>query len=67
MAAKRQPIQPVSVSLTRDELLMLNNALNEVCNGVGFEDDEFATRLGFPREQLRALLARVGGLLDKSK
>jgi len=28
-------------SLMRNELLILNNALNEVCNGIHFSDDEF--------------------------
>jgi hypothetical protein len=67
MAAKRQPKTPADVSFTTDELVMINNALNEVCNGVDFEDDEFRTRLGFPREQVRALLARVSDLLEKSR
>ena len=66
MAAKRQPKPPATVSFTADELLMINNALNEVCNGVDFADDEFRTRLGFPREQVRQLLARVSELMEKS-
>jgi transcription initiation factor IIE alpha subunit len=66
MAAKRHPKQPGPVSFTMDELLMINNALNEVCNGVDFDDDELATRLGYPREQLRQLLAKVSDLIEKS-
>ncbi len=66
MAAKRHPKLPVPVSFTMDELLMINNALNEVCNGVDFDDDELATRLGYSREQLRHLLAKVSDLIEKS-
>jgi hypothetical protein len=66
MAAKRHPKQPAPVSFTMDELLMINNALNEVCNGVDFADDELATRLGYPREQLRELLARVSDMIEKA-
>ncbi len=66
MAAKRQPKQPAAGVFTLDELLMINNALNEVCNGVNFEDDELATRLGYPREQLRQLLAKVSDMIEKS-
>jgi hypothetical protein len=66
MAARRQGKQSVPVSFTTDELVMINNALNEVCNGVDFADDEFRTRLGFPREQVRALLGKVSDLLEKA-
>jgi hypothetical protein len=45
--------------LNDDELTWLNNALNEVCNGIAIDDAAFATRLGGSRQELRALLARV--------
>ena len=51
------------LELTVDELRIVNNALNEVCNGVDFSDAEFATRLGASREEARALLQRVNQLL----
>ena len=52
------------VRLTTDELRLLNNALNEVCNGVNFCDSEFATRLGVERNIARGLLDQIGTLLD---
>ena len=52
----------VAVTLTHDEILMLNQALNEVANGVQISDDEFETRIGFTRRQVRELLARVNAL-----
>lgn len=52
-------------ALDEDELLILNNALNEVCNGVDIDDFEFSARIGVDREEARALLRRVGGLYDE--
>lgn len=52
------------VSLTRDELLTLNNALNEVCNGIHISDRDFQTRVGVERSIAAALLEQVGSALD---
>jgi hypothetical protein len=43
----------------RDEAIMLNNALNEVCNGVHISDAAFSTRLGWPRLELQKLLDQI--------
>ena len=53
----------VTVSLSADELLILNNALNEVCNGI--EVPEFATRMGADVDEVRSLLNEVGQVLDR--
>jgi hypothetical protein len=50
--------------LSDDELVWLNNALNEVCNGVDIDDSEFPTRLGGSRQDLKALLARINTMLQ---
>lgn len=49
------------VRLSNDELLMLNAALNEVCNGVRElgDDGELQTRTGYHRSELRQLLAEI--------
>ncbi len=57
-AAERSQIE-----LGRDELLILNSALNEVCNGIALF--EFETRIGADRERVAALLKEVGALLDR--
>jgi hypothetical protein len=49
----------VDLRLNRDELGLLGNALNEVCNGVEIADFEFQTRLGVERSEAQALLRRV--------
>lgn len=56
-----------TVTLTADELVIVTNALNEVCNGVRDldEDSEFATRMGVSRELARALLDEVRELTDR--
>ena len=59
----------VTVTLTVDELVIVNNALNEVCNGVRDldEDNEFATRMGVTRQEARDVLAEVHDLNDRMK
>jgi len=52
-----------SVSFSRDELLVLNAALNEICNGI--DVFEFETRIGAKREFVIGLLQGIGSLLDK--
>jgi len=49
------------VELTRHELLIINNALNEVCNGISL-DGEFSTRMGCSLEEARELLAKIHAL-----
>ena len=51
--------------LTRDALLIINNALNEVCNGLSFDEDEFQTRIGHSRTMVQDLLRKVGKALAK--
>ena len=51
------------VELGWDGLLIVNAALNEVCNGI--EVFEFETRMGADRARVAALLKEVGALLDK--
>lgn len=51
------------IGISRDELLIVNAALNEVCNGI--EVFDFETRIGADRERVAALLKEVGLLLDR--
>ena len=62
MSDAKKAVTP-SISFTADELKIINNALNEVCHGVSFGDDEFATRLGASRKQAEAVLAKVSHAL----
>jgi len=47
--------------LNRDEMGMINNALNEVCNGIYLR--EFDSRMGAPVDAVRAVLRPVHDLL----
>jgi hypothetical protein len=49
------------VELTKDELRIVNNALNEVCNGIDLEG-EFETRMGCSVEEARELLTKIHAL-----
>jgi hypothetical protein len=44
------------------ELLILNNALNEICNGLSVP--EFEARIGASPDMARALLGAIGAALD---
>ena len=51
------------ISFSESELLILNAALNEICNGIDLE--EFETRMGSDREEVSILLGKIGFVLDK--
>lgn len=55
--------ESLSVTLSIDELLIVNATLNEVCNGMAVF--EFETRIGANRDQVALLLKEVGLLLDR--
>jgi hypothetical protein len=52
-------------AFTREELVVINNALNEVCHGLAFDDDEFQTRIGYSRAMAQNLLKKVAKALGK--
>ena len=60
--SKKSP-SAAPTSFTREELVIINNALNEVCNGLSIEDNEFQTRIGYSREKAQKVLAKVGKTL----
>jgi hypothetical protein len=51
-------------AFTREDLIVLNNALNEVCNGLSISDDEFETRIGYSREVARKVLKKIGKAIE---
>ena len=54
--------QHVTICFSNDELTLINNALNEVANGVDIADTEFHARLGASRLDVQQLLAEVGNV-----
>jgi len=65
MAKAKQSSLAVSLAFTRKELVVINNALNEICNGLPLDDDEFQTRIGYPRATAESLLKKVARALDR--
>lgn len=51
-----------NVGLSRDEIVVLHAALNEICNGI--EVFEFETRIGVNIEFATNLLQALGSVLD---
>jgi hypothetical protein len=52
----------VVLDLTHNELILVNNALNEVCHGLDLPD--FSTRLGAGRDELEALRHQIYKALE---
>lgn len=50
------------LTLGENELLILNSALNEICNGISVS--EFETRIGASKEEVCTLLSEIGWILD---
>ncbi len=67
MASERKKTDHDAATFSADELVLLNNALNEVCNGIAWDDDAFQTRLGVDRKTALRLLAKVGGLVGERR
>tara|TARA_B100001093_G_C26558901_1_gene897777 strand:+ start:619 stop:816 length:198 start_codon:yes stop_codon:yes gene_type:complete len=55
----------VDVRISYNELEMLKNGLNEVCNGL--ELFEFETRMGFKREEVKSLFSDFKSIIDNIK
>lgn len=63
MKIEKQPDGTFAVRASEDELVILNNALNEVCNGLPLRD--FDSRVGVPLASAERLLETVGAALDR--
>ncbi len=61
MKIKNVANSTVVIELNSDEIGILNNALNQVCNGISLEG-EFDTRIGCTVEEARHLLAEINKL-----
>jgi hypothetical protein len=62
MKLEQKDTRNVTVRLSRHELVMLNNALNEVCNGLDL--DEFSIRMGAEIGEVQVLLEEVGSIIN---
>jgi hypothetical protein len=63
MQAGRRTRGAANVELSRDELEILNNALNEVCHGLDIE--EFSIRMGAEKPEVLRLLHRISEIMQQ--
>ncbi|NIG13537.1 hypothetical protein [Pantoea sp. Cy-640] len=56
-------MKTAEINITEEELLILNSALNEICNGIDIA--EFETRIGSDRNEVAVLLSKIGNILDQ--
>ncbi|MEM5329388.1 hypothetical protein VSR34_22750 [Paraburkholderia sp. JHI2823] len=64
MAMKiRRVNEDAEIELQHDELLVLNAALNELCNGIDIF--EFETRIGASRARVESLMKAIQSVLDQ--
>jgi hypothetical protein len=56
---------PATLAFTHEELVIINNALNEVCHGLSIDNDEFQTRIGYPQSMAENLLKKITKALAK--
>ena len=54
-----------TLGFTHEELVIINNALNEVCHGLSIDNDEFQTRIGYPQSMAENLLKKITKALAK--
>ena len=60
-----KPNTPPPPAFTHEELVVINNALNEVCNGLSWDDDEFQTRIGYSRATAEKVLEKIARTLPR--
>lgn len=62
MEVKHIEVNNALIKLSTDELIILNNALNEVANAL--DGAEFSTRMGVELEEVRSLLSQIGEIIN---
>ena len=65
MKNPKQNTPAATLAFTHEELVIINNALNEVCNGLSIDNDEFQTRIGYSRGMAQNLLKKITKTLGK--
>jgi len=54
MDAKRMDADKYEILLTSDEMMIITNCMNEVCNGI--DVPEFSTRIGAEKDEVESML-----------
>ncbi len=53
-----------NIQVSFEELVILNNALNEICYGIDMDDAEFSARIGVGHKEGVRLLNEISSLID---
>ncbi|OGL24542.1 hypothetical protein A3A68_01060 [Candidatus Saccharibacteria bacterium RIFCSPLOWO2_01_FULL_48_13] len=65
MKVTSQGSDNINLDLTKDEILLFNNSVNEILNGPSAIDDkEFHARIGLNRDEAEKILKQVGELIE---
>lgn len=56
--------EAVVLTLSKEEVRILHQSLNEVCNALTFSDSEFETRMGVERSEAVELMDVLGHVDD---
>lgn len=63
MVIKQASNDIIAIEFTKDEILMVNQAFNEICNGIHFEEQEFVLKTGFERDEMTRLHDKLNRIL----
>jgi hypothetical protein len=63
MAVKKKSTPSPRAEFSREELVIIKNALNEICHGLPIDDDEFQTRIGYSRARAVKVLSKISKVL----
>ena len=63
MKIDSQSATGATITLSADELRILNNAMNEALEALAADEDEFSTRMGVSVAEVQALLGAVNKLV----
>lgn len=52
-------MKQINILLTKEEVRVIHQSLNEVCSGIDFEDSEFETRIGAAKNFAKAIMSKL--------
>jgi hypothetical protein len=62
---RSQDEDQLDIQLGADELVILANALRQLCDGVALSEDEFQAVIGVSRSEAAVLLMRIDEVLER--
>jgi hypothetical protein len=65
MKLEKRTATEVTLTLTADELRLLNNAMNESLEALGEDEEEFQNRMGSSSQKVEELLTAVNTLVQQ--